>query len=242
MVERYVVRKIPRCDERLCKEFARLGCATVYEAQGQTGLLNDSLKPIQQDTSVCGPAVTVTCHAGDNLMVHAAVECCQPGDILVVTTEGESNKHGMIGELLVKSLMKRGVKALIVDAGVRDTMQLRELGFPVWTTSIVCTGTTKNKAGWVNAPAVCAGVLVEPGDLIVADDDGVVVVKREDIPQALEKSLAREKKEQETTRKIEEGRLGIDFYGFREVLAKLGVRYYDTLEQAAESARSKRDT
>jgi len=242
MMERYIVRTIPRCEEKICSELARLGTATVYEAQSQIGLFNDIMKPIQQGTAVCGPAVTVICPAGDNLMIHAAVECCQQGDILVVTTEGESNKHGMIGELLVKSLMKRGVKALIMDAGVRDTMQLRELGFPVWTTSIVCTGTTKNKAGWVNAPAVCAGVLVEPGDLIVADDDGVVVVKREDIPQALEKSLAREKKEQETTRKIEEGRLGIDFYGFREVLAKLGVRYYDTLEQAAESARSKRDT
>lgn len=241
MMERYVVRKIPRYDEKLCNEFARLGCATVYEAQGQTGLLNDSLKPIQQDTSVCGPAVTVTCHAGDNLMVHAAVECCQPGDILVVTTNGESNKHGMIGELLVKSLMKRGVKALIMDGGVRDTRQIRQIGFPVWTTSVVCTGTTKNKAGWVNAPAVCAGVLVEPGDLIVADDDGVVVVKRKDIPETLEKSQAREKKEEGTTQKIEEGRLGIDFYGFREVLAKLGIRYYDTLEEASESIHLKRE-
>jgi 4-hydroxy-4-methyl-2-oxoglutarate aldolase len=174
-------------------------------------------------------------------MIHAAVECCQPGDILVVTTIGESNKHGMMGELLVKSLMKRGVRAVIMDAGVRDTAQLRELGFPVWTAAIVCTGTTKNKGGWVNAPAVCAGTLVEPGDLIVADDDGVVVVKRQDIAQALDKSLAREKKEQETTRKIEEGQLGVDFYGFREVLAKLGVKYYDTLEQAADAALPKQD-
>lgn len=241
MMERYVVRKIPRCDKKICSELERLGCATVYEAQGQSGLLNDRLKPIQQDTSVCGPAVTVTCHAGDNLMVHAAVECCQPGDILVVTTEGESNKYGMIGELLVKSLMKRGVKALIMDGGVRDTRQIRELGFPVWTTAVVCTGTTKNKAGWVNAPAVCAGVLVEPGDLIVADDDGVVVVKREDILAALEKSLAREKKEEGTTQKIEEGQLGIDFYGFREVLAKLDVRYYDTLDEAVESVHLRRE-
>jgi 4-hydroxy-4-methyl-2-oxoglutarate aldolase len=240
-MERYVVRQIPRYDEKICHEFERLGCATVYEAQGQTGLLNDSLKPIQRDISVCGPAVTVTCHAGDNLMVHAAVEWCRPGDILIVTTEGESNKYGMIGELLVKSLMKRGVKAVIMDGGVRDTKQIRQLGFPVWTTSVVCTGTTKNKAGWVNAPAVCAGVLVEPGDLIVADDDGVVVVQREDILEALKKSLAREKKEEGTTQKIEEGQLGIDFYGFREVLAKLGVRYYDTMEEAAESVRMRRD-
>ncbi len=241
-MERYIVRTIPRCcDESTCKEFARLGTATVYEAQGQTGLLNDSMRPIQEGVTVCGPAVTVVCPAGDNLMIHAAVECCQPGDILVVTTEGESNKHGMIGELLAKSLMKRGVRALIIDGGVRDTMQLRELSFPVWATAVVCTGTTKNKAGWVKAPAVCAGALVEPGDLVVADDDGVVVVKCADISQALEKSLAREKKEQETTRKIEEGQLGVDFYGFRDVLAKLGVRYYDTLEHAAESVRLKRE-
>jgi len=240
-MERYVVRTIPRCDEKTCSEFARLGTATVYEAQGQIGLFNDSMQPIQDGATVCGPAVTVICPAGDNLMIHAAVECCQPGDILVVTTEGESNKHGMMGELLVKSLMKRGVRAVIMDGGVRDTAQLRELGFPVWTTSVVCTGTTKNKAGWVNAPAVCAGALVEPGDLIVADDDGVVVVKRGDIGRALEKSLAREKKEQETTRKIEEGQLGVDFYGFREVLAKLGVKYYDTQDEAADAASAKQD-
>jgi len=232
-MERYIVRNIPRPDQKTCSEFSRLGVATVFEAQGQTGLLNSRMRPIQRDVSVCGPAVTVICPAGDNLMVHAAVECCQSGDILVVTTEGESNKQGMIGELLAKSLMKRGVKALIMDGGVRDTLQLREIHFPVWTTSVVCTGTTKNKAGWVNAPAVCAGALVEPGDLIIADDDGVVVVRRKDISQALERSLAREKKEQDTTRKIEAGELGVDFYGFREVLARLGVKYYDTLEEAA---------
>ena len=240
-MKRYIVRTIPRCDEKICNEFARLGTATVYEAQGQIGLLNDSVRPIQQGAVVCGPAVTVTCPAGDNLMIHAAVQCCQPGDILVVTTEGESNKHGMIGELLAKSLLRRGVKAVIMDGGVRDTAQIRELGFPVWTTSIVCTGTTKSKAGWVNAPAVCAGALVEPGDLIVADDNGVAVVKREDIPEVLEKSLAREKKEQGTTQKIEQGQLGIDFYGFREVLAKLGVRYYDTVEEANKSVRPKQE-
>lgn len=238
-MERYIVKTIPRCDEETCSEFARLGTATVHEAQGQTGLLNDKMKPIQQGIAVCGPAVTVACPAGDNLMVHAAIECCQPGDILVVTTEGESNKHGMVGMLLARSLMKRGVKAIIMDGGLRDTQQLRELGFPAWTTSVACSGTTKNKAGWVNAPAVCAGMLVEPGDLAIADDDGVVIVKRTDIAQALAKSQAREKKEEETLGKIAEGQLGVDFYGFRDVLAKLGVRYYDTLEQAAEATRPK---
>jgi len=224
-MERYLRKEIERGSGEICAEFASLGAATVYEAQGQTGLLNDAMKPIQQGVSVCGPAVTVVCPAGDNLMVHAAVECCGPGDILVITTEGESNKHGMMGDLIVRSLMKRGVKGVIMDAGVRDTQRLREMGFPVWTTAVVCTGTTKNKAGWVNAPAVCAGTIVEPGALIVADDDGGVVVKRSDIPAALEKSKAREKKEEDTVRKIEAGQLGVDFYGFREVLAKLGVTY-----------------
>lgn len=224
-MERYIQRNIARTDKALCDEFAHLGVATVYEAQGQTGLMDVSMRPIQQGASICGSAVTVICPAGDNLMMHAAVEVCGPGDILVVTTEGESNKHGMMGDLLVRSLMGRGVRGVIMDAGVRDTARIREMGFPVWTTAVVCTGTTKNKAGWVNAPAVCAGTIVEPGDLIVADDDGVVVVKHADIPSALEKSRAREKKEEETTRKIEEGQLGVDFYGFREVLAKLGVKY-----------------
>jgi 4-hydroxy-4-methyl-2-oxoglutarate aldolase len=235
MTERYVVREIPRYEEKTCQEFARLGAATVFEAQGQTGLLDTNMRPIQQGVTVCGPAVTVICPAGDNLMIHAAVECCQPGDVLVVTTQGESNKHGMIGELLAKSLILRGVRAVVMDGGVRDTQRLRNLGLPVWTTAVACTGTTKNRAGWVNAPSVCAGALVNPGDLIIADDDGVVVVKLEDIQNALEKSLNREKKEQETTHKIEAGQLGVDFYGFREVLAKLGVKYYQKPGQVNKS-------
>jgi 4-hydroxy-4-methyl-2-oxoglutarate aldolase len=226
-MERYIVRNIERARAELCSELARLGVATVYEAQGQTGLMDDEIRPIQRDMAVCGPAVTVICPAGDNLMIHAAVECCQPGDILVVTTEGESNKHGMMGDLLVQSLMARGVRAVIMDAGVRDTARLREIGFPVWTSSICCTGTTKTRAGWVNAPAVCAGVLVEAGDLIVADDDGVVVVKKADAAKTLELSLVRENKEEGTRAKIAAGQLGVDFYGFREVLVRLGVRYYD---------------
>lgn len=233
-MERYIVRQIPRCDAKICEQFAKLGVATIYEAQGQTGLFNHTIKPIQQNIAICGPAVTVICPTADNLMIHASIECCQSGDVLVVTTEGESNKYGMVGELLAKSLMKRGVKGLIIDGGVRDTRQLRELGFPVWTTEIVCTGTTKSKGGWVNAPAVCAGTLVEPGDLIVADDDGVVAVKQIDITTSLEKSLARKKNEQDTTLKIEEGQLGVDFYGYREVLTKLNVKYYDTLHQVSK--------
>lgn len=229
-MERYILKDFPRADPGICAELGRLGVATVYEAQGQTGLMDDAMRPIQAGVSICGPAVTVICPAGDNLMIHAAVECCKPGDILVITTEGESNKHGMMGDLLVGSLIGRGVRGVIMDAGMRDTANIRAAGFPVWTTSVVCTGTTKNKAGWVNAPAVCAGTIVEPGDLVVADDDGVVVVKRADSQRALDLSRSREKKEEITRTKIAEGQLGLDFYGFRDVLAKLGVKYYENEE------------
>ena len=229
-MERYIVRNISRPDKSATDEFARLGAATVYEAQGKTGLMSDRLKPIDKDYSVCGPAITVTCQAGDNLMIHAAVEFCKPGDVVVITTLGESNKHGMIGDLLVSSFMNKGVKAIIIDSGVRDTKTLREFGLPIWSSSVICTGTSKNQSGWVNAPAVCGNTKVEPGDLIIADDDGVVVVKQSDIDSSLKKAQAREIKEAKTREKIENGELGIDFYGFRKVIEDLGIVYYDNLE------------
>lgn len=232
-MERYVVRNIKRPDKAVTDEFARLGVATVYEAQGQTGLMDEAIRPIQQGVSICGPAVTAICYAGDNLMVHAAVEVCQPGDILVVTTIGET-KAGMIGDLLVQSLMKRGVKGLIMDSGIRDVARIREMGFPVWTRSIICRGTTKIKGGWVNAKAVCGGVIVSPGDLIVADDDGIVVVRQDEIEFSLNAAKAREKKEEGTVERINRGELGVDFYGFREVLEKQKVVYYDNIEQVTQ--------
>lgn len=230
-MKRYVVRNIPRPDQSITEEFARLGTATVYEAQGKIGLMSDRLKPIDRNYSVCGPAVTVTCQSGDNLMVHAAVEVCKPGDIVVIATIGESNKHGMIGDLITSSFIKKGVRAIIVDAGVRDTRTLRELGIPVWSSSVICTGTNKHQSGWVNAPAVCGNTVVDPGDLIVADDDGIVVVKKADIESSLKKSKAREEKEAKTREKIEAGELGLDFYGFRKVIEDLGVVYYDELNE-----------
>lgn len=229
-MERYIVRNIPRPEEHITDEYARLGVATVYEAQGKTGLMSDRLKPLDRNHSVCGPAVTVVCQAGDNLMIHAAVEVCKPGDVVVITTIGESNKHGMIGDLLVTSFIKRGVKAIIIDSGIRDSKALREFGLPIWSSSIICTGTSKNQSGWVNAPAVCGNVLVEPGDLIVADDDGIVVVKKSDIESSLKKAKAREEKEVKTREKIEAGELGVDFYGFRKVINDLGIVYYENLE------------
>lgn len=151
----------------------------VYEAQGKQGLLGYGLKPIQQGASICGPAVTAVCYAGDNLMIHAAIEVCRPRDVLVVATIGEGI-HGMIGELIVRALMKRGVQGLVIDVGIRDVKQIRELGFPVWSKSVYPEGTTKTRGGWVNTPAVCAGVLIHPGDLIMADDDGIVVIRKDE--------------------------------------------------------------
>ncbi|SKC36587.1 4-carboxy-4-hydroxy-2-oxoadipate aldolase/oxaloacetate decarboxylase [Maledivibacter halophilus] len=228
-MEKYVVRNINRTSREITEEFAKLGTATVYEAQGKQGLMCDSIKPIQQGVSVCGPAVTALCYAGDNLMIHAAIEVCKPGDILVVSTIGDS-KCGMIGDLIVQSLIKKGVKGLIIDSGIRDVSRIRELGFPVWSKYITCHGTTKVRGGWVNSPSECGGTLVNPGDLIVADDDGIVVVRQDEIQDSLNASKKREEKEKHTVEKINAGQLGVDFYGFRDVLKKQNVKYYSSKE------------
>ncbi|MBC2850346.1 4-carboxy-4-hydroxy-2-oxoadipate aldolase/oxaloacetate decarboxylase [Cetobacterium sp. 8H] len=226
-MEYKIKKNIERKSNEVYESFKELGVATVYEAQGQKGLLNDKIKPIQMGVCISGPAITVKCGSGDNLMIHAAVEFCKKGDILVVTTEGESNKHGMIGDLLVQTLIEKEVKGLIIDGGIRDSKRIRELGFPVWTTAIVCSGTTKIKPGTVNNSVVCAGTQITGGDLILADDDGVVVVKLEEIGKALEAGKKRESKEIETLKKIKNGELGIDFYGFRERLKNLNVQYVE---------------
>jgi 4-hydroxy-4-methyl-2-oxoglutarate aldolase len=226
-MEKYVVKNITRPDKQIVEEFEKLDVSTVYEAQGKIGLMNYNLKPILNGTSICGPAVTVVCHAGDNLMIHAAIEVCQPGDILVITTIGE-NVAGMIGELIVTALMKRGVQGVIIDSGIRDVAKIRDLGFPIWTKAVHSQGTTKLKGGWVNAPAICGGTTVNPGDLIMADDDGVVVVKKEDLEFALESSKQRLKKEEETKLKIAKGELSLDFYNLRATLEKEQVVYYDS--------------
>ncbi|UQZ82106.1 4-hydroxy-4-methyl-2-oxoglutarate aldolase [Paenibacillus konkukensis] len=225
-MQKYVVRNIDRPAQDIVKQYAELDTSTLYEAQGKIGLMSSSLKPIQQNRKICGPAVTVICPAGDNLMIHAAIEVCKPGDVLVITTLGDS-EHGMIGELIVRALMKRGVQGVVMAAGVRDAAQLRELCFPVWTQAVHSQGTTKNRGGWVNAPAVCGGALVTPGDLIMADDDGVVVVKKGDLLSSLEASRLRLQKEEGTKEKIARGELSLDFYGLRETLAREHVVYYE---------------
>ncbi|RPK09298.1 4-carboxy-4-hydroxy-2-oxoadipate aldolase/oxaloacetate decarboxylase [Priestia endophytica] len=225
-MEKYVVKNITRPDATLIEEYKKLDVSTVYEAQGKIGLMNNSLKPILDKTLVCGPAVTAVCHAGDNLMIHAAIEVCKPGDVLVITTVGEG-VAGMIGELIVSALIKRGVQGVIIDSGIRDVAQIRELGFPIWTRAVLSQGTTKTRGGWVNAPTVCAGASVDPGDLIMADEDGVVVVKKADFQSTLELSKQRLQKEEGTKQKIARGEISLDFYNLRPTLEKEQVVYYE---------------
>jgi 4-hydroxy-4-methyl-2-oxoglutarate aldolase len=227
-VSRHVVVKcIERAPRSVVDELAPIGTATVHEAMGRRGFVGPHIRPIQQGARVAGTAVTVSCHPGDNLMIHAAVEVCGEGDILVVTNTAPST-HGMFGELLAVSLMSRGVRGLVIDAGVRDTADLRAMGFPVWSQYISCEGTVKASAGSVNVPVVLGGQVVEPGDVICADDDGVVVVARAEAESALDAGRQRVAKEEATRARLAAGELGVDFYGLRQKLADLGVVYVDS--------------
>ena len=225
-----VVRNIDRADLAIVDQLAPIGTATVHEAIGRRGYLGPGLTPIQQDVRVAGNAVTVLSHPGDNIMIHAAVEVCQEGDILVVATTAPST-HGRFGDLLASSLQARGVRGLVIDAGVRDTSDLREMGFPVWTRHVSCQGTVKATPGSVNVPVSIDGVTIAPGDVICADDDGVVLVERSEADWALEQSLARLSKEEGTRARLVAGELGVDFYGLRDKLAELGVIYVDTPDE-----------
>lgn len=223
-----VVREIDRAEPAVITGLGAAGTATVHEAIGRVGFAGADLRPIQQDVRIAGSAVTVLSHPGDNLMIHAAVEVCQDGDVLVVVNTAPST-HGMFGELLATSLQTRGVRGLVIDAGVRDTSELRQMGFPVWTRHVSCQGTVKSTAGSVNVPVVLGGLVVNPGDVVCADDDGVVVVPRADAEWALAQSEARIAKEEQTRAKLAAGELGVDFYGLRAKLAELGVEYVDRL-------------
>ena len=219
-----VVRTIERTDRSTVHALAVLGTATVHEAIGRRGFAGPQLRPIQQGTRLAGSAVTVSSHPGDNLMIHAAVEVCQEGDVLVVTSTAPST-HGMFGELLASSLLARGVRALVTDAGVRDTAELREMGFAVWSHYVSCQGTVKASPGSVNVPVVLGQAIVSPGDVVCADDDGVVVVARDEAAWALERSRERAVKEDGTRARLAAGELGVDIYGLRATLEALGVEY-----------------
>jgi 4-hydroxy-4-methyl-2-oxoglutarate aldolase len=221
-----IVRRIQRADAEVLKVLGNAGTATVHEAQGRTGLMRTYMRPIYAAARVAGPAVTVSCQAGDNLMIHASLDVVQPGDVLVVTTTSEST-DGMFGELLGVSCQAHGVAGLIIDAGVRDTTELAAMNFPVWAKAVSAQGTVKSTPGDVNIPVVCAGAMINPGDVIVADADGVVVVPREQaaaVAQASEQRLAKEEKSRQRLRK---GELGLDFYGLRAKLVELGVEFVD---------------
>jgi 4-hydroxy-4-methyl-2-oxoglutarate aldolase len=230
-----VIRHIDRAQPAVIERLAAAGVATVHEAQGRTGLLHPAIRPVWSGARIAGSAVTVSCHPGDNLMIHLAIECLEPGDVLVVTTTSRST-DGMIGELLAESMRFRGVVGLVTDAGVRDVADLTSMRFPVWSRAISAQGTVKATAGSVNVPVVCAGQAVEPGDVVVADDDGVVCVPRataNDVADAAERRTA---KEAETRRQLASGVLGADLYGLRAKAAELGIVYLDRAERPAEAA------
>ncbi len=221
-----IYRNIRRPDREVMKQLRDLGVATVHEAQGRLGLMKPYMRPIYASAKIGAPAVTVSCQPGDNLMIHAAVEVCQPGDVLVVTTTAEST-DGMFGELLATSLRVRGVAGLIIDAGVRDVADLTAMEFPVWAKAISAQGTVKATAGSVNVPVVCAGAIVRPGDVIVADVDGVVVVPREQAAEVAKLSDERRIKEEKNRERLRAGDLGLDMYGLRAKLKELGVQFLD---------------
>lgn len=224
------VRNIPRAPHDIVSRLGSAGVATVHEAQGRVGLAKPYLRPAWSPASASGSAVTVLTHPGDNWMLHVAIELCQPGDMLVVALSSD-NEDGMFGDLLGTSLKSRGVTGLIIDAGVRDVAALRKIGFPVWSRSISAKGTVKATLGAVNVPVVVAGVLVNPGDVAVADEDGVVFVPVSRAGVVADACDAREAKEVSVRDRLSRGELGLDIYDMRGNLESQGLIYIDSLDE-----------